>query len=395
MLVPLATYPYLIRVLGKETYGMVVFALAIVSYFVDLVSFGFNITATKEVSIHRENNKKISEIVSSVLIIKTCLFLISFLLLTLILLYLPQAKGFKTLYYLTMWVCLYDVIFPIWYFQGKEQMRYITYLTLLSRLTFLGLIFILIKSPNDYLFIPLINGVGALISGLCSLFIIINKHKIKLKWQSPKHLLHYFKDSLAIFSSNIFLRIYHSTNKVIAGAFLGMSEVAYYDLAEKVVSILKIPQNIITQTLFPKISKELNLNLIKKTLRFSIISHLLLISVVILFSKYVIILLGGVEMLRSQNALIILSFTIPMIVLSNTLGVQILIPWDHKRTFSRIIISSSLFYLFIQFLSWSTIGFSITSISYSILITEIYVAVSMFYFVYKYRIWNINTNYKN
>ena len=64
MLIPLLSYPYLIRVLGKETYGIIIFAQAIVGYFVILIGFGFNISATKEISINRDDKKKVSEIVS-------------------------------------------------------------------------------------------------------------------------------------------------------------------------------------------------------------------------------------------------------------------------------------------------------------------------------------------
>ena len=39
MLIPLLSYPYLIRVLGKETYGIIIFAQAIVGYFVILIGF--------------------------------------------------------------------------------------------------------------------------------------------------------------------------------------------------------------------------------------------------------------------------------------------------------------------------------------------------------------------
>jgi len=78
MLIPLLTYPYLIRVLGKETYGLVVFVQAIVAYMVILVGFGFNISATREISIHRENKEKLNEIVSSVLIVKSLFFFLPF-----------------------------------------------------------------------------------------------------------------------------------------------------------------------------------------------------------------------------------------------------------------------------------------------------------------------------
>jgi len=139
----------------------------------------------------------------------------------------------------------------MWYFQGIERMKYITYINLISRLIFLGLIFVFIHNPNDFLFVPIIYGIGALVSGSIALVIIFGNHQISFKWQPFQNLRYYFMDSFPIFVSNVSISLYVSTNKVITGTFLGMSEVAYYDLAEKLTSVLKLPQGILSQSLFP------------------------------------------------------------------------------------------------------------------------------------------------
>ena len=179
LLIPLATYPYLIRVLGKESYGLVIYAQAIIGYFLILVQFGFNVSAMNLISIHRDNKKKLSEIISSTFVLKSILFLCAIILLFIFLGYVPVGQNNQWLFILCMWVCLYDILFPIWYFQGIEKMQYITVITLINRLVFLIFIFILIKAPDDYLFVPIINGGGALLSGITSLYIIFGKHKIK------------------------------------------------------------------------------------------------------------------------------------------------------------------------------------------------------------------------
>ncbi len=175
MLIPLIVFPYLIRILGGDIYGLVIYAQAIIGYFVVLINFGFNITATKEISINKDNKEKLNRIISSVLILKAILFLISFLILTTLIIVIPEFREHKLLFYLTLWMCIYEFIFPVYFFQGIEEMKYITIITIISRTIFLGLIFLMVKESEDYLLVPIINGMGAIIAGIISQYIVIKR----------------------------------------------------------------------------------------------------------------------------------------------------------------------------------------------------------------------------
>jgi PST family polysaccharide transporter len=384
---PLIAYPFLIMKFGKETYGLVIFSQAIVGYLVILIAFGFNVIATKEVSIHRNDKNKLSEIVSSVLIIKIILFIISFIILVGLLFFVKQAQDYKILFYLTMWLGVYEVLFPQFYFQGIEQMKYITYITLVSRILFLALIFLIIKSPGDYLYYPIINGLGAVLAGVISLYIVFWKHKIIFKFQTINKLLFYLKEAFTIFVSTVSINLYKGTNKVVIGTFLGMGDVAIYDLAEKVVTILKIPQNILSQTVFPKISREKNMIFIKKIFKISVLFNIVIFILALFFTKTIVSLIGGAQMIPATIIVYILGATVPLLAMGNIFGFQSLIVFGYNKAFTKVVVMVSILYFVMLILLWLTFGFSIIKISIITLIIEIISTVSLFILCKKYKIW--------
>ena len=115
---PLITFPYLFRTLGVDNYGLISLSSAIVSYFNILVSFGFELSATKQVALHRENKAKLSEIYSSVLVIKSVLLLISLGVLFVLSLHVRMIEENSLLYVITFGSILGNVLFPTWFFPG-------------------------------------------------------------------------------------------------------------------------------------------------------------------------------------------------------------------------------------------------------------------------------------
>ena len=132
-LVYFITVPYLVHVLGPQTYGKVIFAQVFIQYFVMFVNFGFNLSATRSIAIHQEDREEVLKIFNSVIFIKFFLMLISFLLLLLVVYFVPKFSADKNLYLLAFLSVVGNMIFPTWFFQGIEKMRYIASLNIIAQ----------------------------------------------------------------------------------------------------------------------------------------------------------------------------------------------------------------------------------------------------------------------
>ena len=375
LIFPIITYPYLIKVLGAETYGTIVFSQAVVIYFNIFIVFGFNFTAVRDVSLHRNNPKKLSEIVSAITIIKSFFFIISFsIFLGYILLFEPKID--YTLYILSFWICINEILFPSWFFQGIEEMKYITFINFGIRIFFLLMIFILIKSPKDYLFFPLLNGIGALLAGVISFSLLYGKYKLQLIKVPLKTLIEYIKSSYHLFISNVSIQIYANASKIIIGNFLGMKDVTYYDLAEKIVNIGKIPHGMIGQVLYPKISLEKSVLFLRKVLVYTFCFNTFLYLLAFSFSNVIMNYFGG-----DAIVLRILFLNVPIIGFSNVLMVLTLLPFGYNKLFTKIIFASFISYIIIISSLYITNTISLYSLTFANVGVEIIVSLLSYFSV--------------
>ena len=383
ILLPLVTYPYLIRILGVEIYGTVIFAQAIITYLSLIINFGFNITATKEVAENSANVLKLSEIVSSVYAVKLLLFIFSTLLLFILLFFFPKLNDIWVLILISYSASLYELLIPIWYFQGLDKMNYVTYLVAGSRIFFTILIFFLVNNKDDFLNVPIISGIGFLLTGICSLIILKKKEQIKFFIPNFKHIKYYFSESLPLFISASSVQLYVNANRVIVGSFLGMVDVSYYDLGEKVLRLLKIPAGMLGQSAFPTLSREKSVSKINKFMIIGVASTGLLILIIFLFSNQIILILGGKEMLEAIGIMRILSISALMVAFSQFLGTSRLIIFGFKKIFTKIIASSGLIFL-LGFVFLYCINYvNLYSLSWLAVLVEFLVTLIMFIIVYK------------
>jgi PST family polysaccharide transporter len=178
-LLPLLTFPYLVRVLGVEKFGLLGFVAATIGYFTILVNFGFQLSATRQISIVKNDKVKVMEIFSTVMSVKIILILLSLLLLTLMVFSFDIFRTYWFLYYFAFLSIIGTTMFPLWFFQGMEKMKYITYIDIVSKLFYTVSIFLFVHQADDYYLVPLLQSTFIVISGVIALYLIYTKFGIR------------------------------------------------------------------------------------------------------------------------------------------------------------------------------------------------------------------------
>jgi len=386
-ILPLITLPYLVRVLGVEYFGLLAFAMAIITYFLIITDYGFNLTATREISINRDNKEKLIEIFSSVMSVKLLLMFISFGLLIVIVFSFEKFTKDWLIYFTTFGIVVGQVLFPVWFFQGIEKMKYITYLNILSKVIFTVAIFIFVEEESDFYLVPLLNSMGFIVSGIWSLIIIKREFDISFKFQSLNVLKIKFIEGWYIFLSQIKISLFSNTNIIILGLLAGNNAVGYFVAAEKLIRSLSSLQVPITQSLFPYISKNIRinkLNTINQILKISKIGtfiYIIIMFFVFIYSEEIILLIFGEAMIESVLVLKILLFLPLSIFLNNMFGTQILLNLGKDKLFFKILLLTAILNIIILIPLTNELSYIGTAIS--VLISEIFLLLGMYFFARK------------
>jgi PST family polysaccharide transporter len=374
MLIPLIIYPYLIRVLGGEFFGLVLYAQASITYFSIFISFGFNVSATKEISVNRNNPEKISEIVSSVLTIKAFLYIISLFILLMIFLIVPLNEINIILYLLTFANVIFDFLFPTWYFQGVERMKHITIGMLFAKSIPLFFVFFLIKGSDDYLYVPILNGIGSLACVVYALYILFRIDNVKFRVQPIDKLVYYIKDSFYFFTTSLSINVYSTSIRLVVGRFLGLSELALFDLAEKIVSLSKLPYAMLGQAVLPKIAIGKNSGFIRALSKYVFLSSFVMVFFIVIFSDYSVRLLGGSEMFDAAILVKILGISL-IPAMYKYIGLQALATWGFANEFFKISLTMIVTFLTIVSFLIFTNSLNLVNLSISAVVVEFMGAV--------------------
>ncbi len=367
--------------LGPEYFGLLAFATATVTYFILITDYGFNLSASRQISIHREDSEKINQIFSSVMIIKIALLIFSAIAMGMTTLFIDKFRENWMLYWVVFGMVIGQVLFPTWLFQGLERMKYIAYLNIGSKTIFTICIFIFVETKEDYLLVPFYNSLGLIISGLLAQYIVLNNLKIYFKRQKWDSIKYQIANGWYIFISTISSSVYNVSVTFILGIFTSNIVVGYFAAASKLIEASKGVYGPVLQALYPYIGKLIKSDKQKGLEFINLVTRRLggltfIISIIlIIFSEFIVNLILGP---KYQESVLLFAIMAPLpflISLSNIFGIQTMLNLGCGRDFSIIIILAATISIVLSFIFIPTYGALASSVI--MVIVELLIVIAM------------------
>lgn len=344
---PLLTIPYLAKVIGVDGFGKIAFAASVMVWFRTVTDWGFNYTATRDVSRNRDNLEKVSEIFSNVFWARICLGLISLLLLLLLIEVVPYFNDNEEILLVTFLMVPGQIFFPEWFFQAMERMKYITIFNIASKTLFTLLVFIFIKEKSDFILQPLFISLGYVVSGVFAMYLITVKWKVEVHRPDFQMILKTIKDSTDVFINNLMPNLYNSLSVVLLGFFGGSIANGLLDAGSKFVSISQQFMNVISRVFFPLLSRKISKHTLytKLHLFVSIIATIMLL----LLAPFIINFFFTEEFYTAIPVLQIMSLSIIFTSLISIYGTNYMLIKGYERELRNLTITSSILGFIISF----------------------------------------------
>lgn len=260
--------PYETRVLGQTYYGKLGVATAIMVYFQLVIDFGFILSATEEVSRHRENKKRISKILTSVTISKLFLTAGSVIVLAILCRIFEPWYADRKFYMLFLIATAVNSLMPDYLYRGLEQMEAITVRTVAIKAFFTVMIVVLLKRPEQYCLIPILNIIGYAVALMFVYGHLYRKLHIQFVKCTLGDVWAIFRRSSTFFYSRIATSIYTASNTVILSLIpAGSGTVGYYTLADKLVTTAKSGLSPISDSMYPYMTQNKDFKLVWRILK--------------------------------------------------------------------------------------------------------------------------------
>ncbi|KKI85097.1 oligosaccharide flippase family protein [Shouchella clausii] len=352
---PLLTFPYLVRVLGVGNYGILMLCTSIMIFINVIIDYGFNITATKYISINKQDHNKVNQKFIDVLSIKIVFTLIAGCIIFFLLTILPLDETMRICIGISYLILLGNTLFPIWLFQGLEKMGVITYVNIIARFLVTVFVFSLVNSIEDLYVAVFLQTLYYVVPGFLALYFIKFKLKYEIKLSfSPIRIQQELKEGFYVFLTTLWINFYNNGPLLLVGMISGNLSAGNYGIGQRIQSAFFGLSQPFTQALYPficnvyeKDKKHYN-RIIKIIMTSFLISSLLIVIILNSLLDYIVLLVVG-EFNHNIGKLVGLFSYIIFLGILNTILSRILYSMNKQKVLNKVYMIGGLIFLSLSY----------------------------------------------
>lgn len=216
-LIGLLLLPYLSRVLSVEKFGVIGFATSFCLVFQMVVEYGFQLSTTAAISVHRDDKTKMSRTISTMTYTKLLLACGASVVFLACAMFVNMLRGHFVIILLFFVDSIAKALLPDAYFRGIERMKDITIRAVSAKSGILVATLLFVKGDDTLIIYPVSMIVFDTIALLWA-FSLLKRDGLKATSTTMREMLEALKESFWFFIS----RISVSINGSLGSIFLGM-----------------------------------------------------------------------------------------------------------------------------------------------------------------------------
>lgn len=356
-IIPLIIIPYLANRVTQGSFGNLEFARYFCYFFSIIINFGFDVTITRKITLRKNEFHYVNNIVCQTFYSKTILLFISGFFYFIIINSVPSLQDIIFLLTVTFAINIGFVLFPVWYFQGIEELSKISLINFFIKIIIALLTVLLIKKNSDYWIFNYLQSMSFILLGLVSLVFLKVKYKLKIFKIDFLIIKEIMIEGLPIFMSTILVTFISMMFFVFLKLYSSESELGAFSTSHKIVASLQalilLP---FSQAFFPMITRHAkqDIMLFKKNINLSAFILIIITGLIglflILYADLSIKILFGSKYLYASQSLKVLAFLPMLMLLNNVFAYQGLLSLKKDKIFMYIHFFGSFFSVLICFL---------------------------------------------
>ncbi|MFT3928656.1 MAG: oligosaccharide flippase family protein [Spongiibacteraceae bacterium] len=220
LLLPLLLLPYLLRSLGVSQFGVVVFSQSVVGYFVILVEYGFNLSATQSIAQVASDSIRREKIFWATWWARLLLCIVGAMLLYVLLMIVPLLTENADVIAASYIQVVGVAILPHWYFLGLERAKPIAVFNIAGRILSTAAVVVCILFNGPLWGVAMALSSAQIISAVPALFYLVRCGLLTKSLFSFREVFNALKNGWKVFVSTAAVSLYSVTNNVVLG-FVG------------------------------------------------------------------------------------------------------------------------------------------------------------------------------